>query len=192
MPSYILSKCELSLHCGWACAFSDVQLDQMTCCIGHKRMVFLCCGLACGSPDVLLDQMSYCKLNKCVSFFSVSMCVFICWALPNDLLHRHKHELFLCCGLPCVLSQLLHNRITFDILNTCASCRRAFAILSRFWRGVRPLSTVVFVKLNDLKLSLSIAETFQAFNFVNRPLAIILFSINLLKHLLKMARCILW
>ena len=55
----------------WACAFSDVQLDQMTCCIGHKRMVFLCCGLACASPDVLLDQMSYCKLNKCVSFFSV-------------------------------------------------------------------------------------------------------------------------
>ena len=87
----------------------------------------------------------------------------------------HKHELFLCCGLSYDLSELLHNRITFDILNTCASCRRAFAFLSRFWRGVRPLSTVVFVKLNDLKLSLSIAETFQAFNFVNRPLAIILF-----------------
>ena len=52
----------------WACAFSDVQLDQMTCCIGQNRMVFLCCGLACGSSDVLLDQMSSCKLNNCVSF----------------------------------------------------------------------------------------------------------------------------
>ena len=68
MPSYILSKCEFSLHCEWACAFSDVQLDQMICCIGHNRMVFLCCGLACGYSDVLLDQMSSCKLNNCVSF----------------------------------------------------------------------------------------------------------------------------
>ena len=74
----------------WACAFSDVQLDQMTCCIGHKRMVFLCCGLACASPDVLLDQMSYCKLNKCVSFFSVGehvrfhMLSFTKWLIALD------------------------------------------------------------------------------------------------------------
>ena len=122
-------------------------------------------------PNVFLQTEQLCIFSS----LWVSMWVFRCWALPNDLLHRHKHELFHCCGLPCDLSELLHNRITFDILNTCASCRRAFAILSRFWRGVRPLSTVVFVKLNDLKLSLSIAETFQAFNFVNRPLAIILF-----------------
>ena len=99
--------------CGWACAFSYVELYQMTYCIGHK------------------------------------------------------HELFLCCGLPCDLSELLHDRITSGILNTCASCR---SNLSRFWRGVRPLSLVIFVKLNDLKLSLSIAETCQAFNFVDRLL----------------------
>ena len=173
MPSYILSKCELSLHCGWACAFSDVQLDQMTCCIGHKRMVFLCCGLACASPDVLLDQMSYSKLNKCVSFFSVGehvrfhMLSFTKWLIALD-----TSELFLCCGLPCDLSELLHDRITSGILNTCASCR---SNLSRFWRGVRPLSLVIFVKLNDLKLSLSIAETCQAFNFVDRLLTLLLF-----------------
>ena len=84
----------------------------------------------------------------------------------------HKHELFLCCGLPCDLSELLHDRITSGILNTCASCR---SNLSRFWRGVRPLSLVIFVKLNDLKLSLSIAETCQAFNFVDRLLTLLLF-----------------
>ena len=174
MPSYILSKCELSLHCGWACAFSDMQLDQMTCCIGHKRMVFLCCGLACGSPDVLFDQMSYCKLNKCVSFF---LCGWACAFSDVELYQMtycigHKHELFLCCGLPCNLSELMHDRITSGILNTCASCR---SNLSRFWRGVRPLSLVIFVKLNDLKLSLSIAETCQAFNFVDRLLTLLLF-----------------
>ena len=168
MPSYILSKCELSLQCGWACAFSDVQLDQMTCCIGHKRMVFLCCGLACAPPDVLLDQMSYCKLNKCgwacafsyVELYQMTYCI------------GHKHELFLCCGLPCDLSELLHDRITSGILNTCASCR---SNLKRFWGGVRPLSLVIFVKLNDLELSLSIAETCQAFNFVDRLLTLLLF-----------------
>ena len=186
MPSYILSKCELSLHCGWACAFSDVQLDQMICCIGHNRMVFLCCGLACGSSDVLLDQMSSCKLNNCVSFL---LCGWACAFSDVELYQMtncigHKHKLFLCCWLPWDLSELLYVRITSDILSTCASCGRAFAILSRFWRGVRSLSTVVSVKLNNLKLSLRIAETFQAFYWQ--------LAINLLKHLLKMAQCILW
>ena len=68
MPSYILSKCELSLHCGWACAFSDVLLGQMTCCIGHKRMPSLCCRLPCVFWDFLLDQMTYYIPNRCASF----------------------------------------------------------------------------------------------------------------------------
>ena len=95
-PNVLLQAEQMCIFflCGWACAFSYVELYQMTYCIGHK------------------------------------------------------HELFLCCGLPCDLSELLHNRITFDILNTCASCRRAFAILSRFWRGVRPLSTGIWYLSN--------------------------------------------
>ena len=119
-PNVLLQAEQMCIFflCGWACAFSYVELYQMTYCIGHK------------------------------------------------------HELFLCCGLPCDLSELLHDRITSGILNTCASCR---SNLSRFWRGVRPLSLVIFVKLNDLKLSLSIAETCQAFNFVDRLLTLLLF-----------------
>ena len=139
----------------------------MTCWIGHKRMVFLCCGLACGPSDVLLDQMSSCKLNNCVSFL---LCGWACAFSDVELYQMtncigHKHKLFLCCWLPWDLSELLYVRITSDILSTCASCGRAFATLSRFWRGVRSLSTVVSVKLNNLKLSLKIAETFQAFNW---------------------------
>ena len=119
-PNVLLQAEQMCIFflCGWACAFSYVELYQMTYCIGHK------------------------------------------------------HELFLCCGLPCDLSELLHDRITSGILNTCASCR---SNLSRFWRGVRPLSLVIFAKLNDLKLSLSIAETCQAFNFVDRLLTLLLF-----------------
>ena len=158
----------------------------MTCWIGHKHMIFLCYGLACGPSDVLLDQMSSCKLNNCVSFL---LCGWACAFSDVELYQMtncigHKHKLFLCCGLPCDLSELLYVRITSDILNTCASCGRAFATLSRFWRGVRSLSTVVSVKLNNLKLSLRIAETFQAFYWQ--------LAINLLKHLLKMAQCISW
>ena len=74
MPSYILSKCELSLHCGWACAFSDMQLDQMTCCIGHKRIVFLCCGLACGYSDVLLDQRRWIVEKKIIWSIQLEHC----------------------------------------------------------------------------------------------------------------------
>ena len=158
----------------WACAFSDVQLDQMTCCIGHFTYglsllwVSMCISRCAARPNVLLQAEQMCIFFLCgwacafsyVELYQMTYCI------------GHKHELFLCCGLPCDLSELLHDRITSGILNTCASCR---SNLSRFWRGVRPLSLVIFVKLNDLKLSLSIAETCQAFNFVDRLLTLLLF-----------------
>ena len=43
MTYHILSKCGSSLHFGRACAFSESQPHQMTCCIGHNCMLFLCC-----------------------------------------------------------------------------------------------------------------------------------------------------
>ena len=43
-------------------------------------------------------------------------------------------------------------------------------------RSNSDISLVIFVKLNDLKLSLNIAETCQAFNFVDRLLTLLLFN----------------
>ena len=59
---HILSKCCSSLHYGQACAFSESQPHQMTCCIGHNCMLFLCCA----SSDLLLDWMTY-GMNTCAS-----------------------------------------------------------------------------------------------------------------------------
>ena len=64
MTFHIVSKCGSSLHYGQACAFSDFQVDQMTCCIGHNRKPFLCCGLPCASSEFLIDQMTSGILNK--------------------------------------------------------------------------------------------------------------------------------
>ena len=57
MTYHILSKCGSSLHYGRACAFSESQPHQMTCCIGHNCMLFLCCEWLCASSDLLLDWM---------------------------------------------------------------------------------------------------------------------------------------
>ena len=65
MTSYILSKCGLWLHCEWACAFSDVQLEQMTSGIGRKCVSFLCCGFSCARSEFLLDEMTSYILGKC-------------------------------------------------------------------------------------------------------------------------------
>ena len=70
MTSYILSKCGTSLHCGWACDFSVVQLDQMTSGNGHKRVPFLC---SARSNDLLNSEQKW-----VFSLPWVSVCVFRC------------------------------------------------------------------------------------------------------------------
>ena len=58
----------VGLHCGWACAFSHLQQDQMPCCIEYKGTTLLCCASPCAFSDLLIDQMTSYNLNKCAIF----------------------------------------------------------------------------------------------------------------------------
>ena len=40
MTSYNWSMCWLWLHCGWACAFTEYNLEQITSGSGHKCMLY--------------------------------------------------------------------------------------------------------------------------------------------------------
>ena len=93
--SYILNKCGVSLHCGWAYVFSELQLYQMICCIGRKYWLFLCCGWSCVSSSCLHGQMTFYILSKC-----------------GASLH---------CGWACVFSDVLFDQMIFGIEHNCAS-----------------------------------------------------------------------
>ena len=88
MTYHILSKCGSSLHFGRACAFSESQPHQMTCCIGHNCMLFLCCEWLCASTDLLLDWMieRLCILPPLLA--SVCLSILICFAQIRNIQHR--------------------------------------------------------------------------------------------------------
>ena len=92
MSYHILSKCGSSLHYGRACAFSESQPHQMTCCIGHNCMLFLCCEWLCASSDLLLDWMTYGILNTCASCLHSWQAYvspfWICFAQIRNIQHR--------------------------------------------------------------------------------------------------------
>ena len=81
-----------SLHYGRACAFSESQPHQMTCCIGHNCMLFLCCEWLCASSDLLLDWMTYGILNTCASCLHSWQAYvspfWICFAQIRNIQHR--------------------------------------------------------------------------------------------------------
>ena len=88
MTYHILSKCGSSLHYGLACAFSESQPHQMTCCIGHNCMLFLCCEWLCAYSDLLLDWMieHLCILPPLLAAY-VSQFWF-CFAQIRNIKHR--------------------------------------------------------------------------------------------------------
>ena len=64
MTSYNWSMCWLWLHCGWACAFTEYNLEQITSDWSQVYAVLYCCGLQFASPDFLLYRMTSHILNK--------------------------------------------------------------------------------------------------------------------------------
>ena len=123
MTYHILSKCGSSLHYGQACAFSDFQQDQMTCCIGHNCKPFLCCGLPCASSEFLLDQMTSHILNKCGSSLH---CGWAC-AFSDVMFDQmtsgigHNCRPLRWCGLQCACSDLLSDQMTSYNVNKRSS-----------------------------------------------------------------------
>ena len=183
MHNRIVCTCVASPHCGWACAFSGVQHDQINLHILHICVLSPQCGWSCTSLNFLLDQKTSNILSKCEPFLHCGwayglseMSNLTKWLLALDTVVCPIFALGDHVGLQITRSTkwLLAFWTNVHLSSTVEEQTRRLCTLPQRWRGT--LSTEAFLELRYLKcnnldfnLVLKTISTFTFYIFLYYP-----------------------